>query len=88
MRERDREPVRGGDRDHATGTRDAAREGHGARNRSTHGVARLRTDVDASVLPGRVRVRRVEAERLEDGTTDGPRPGTRHRRDEQRGHNR
>src|SRR5947208_2372484 len=40
------------------------------------------------MLAGGVWVSRIEGERLENGTADGPGPGTRHRRDEQRGYNR
>ena len=46
-----------------------------------HGIARVGGDVDSSVLPGRVRGRGVEHERLQNGPLDGPRPGTGDRRE-------
>jgi hypothetical protein len=88
MRERDREPVGGRDRDDSSRARDAAGERDGSRRRGAHWITRLRPDVDATMLARGVRVRRVEAERLEDRAAGGPRPGTRHRRDEQRGRDR
>ena len=88
MRERDREPVGGGDRERASRARDGAAERRRACGRCKDDPAGVRADVDPAVLSGGVRMRRVEAERLEDRAVDRPRPGTRHRRDEQRGQGR
>jgi hypothetical protein len=88
MGERHRKPVVGGDRERATGARDGAAEGDGPRGRRENLLLGGRGDVDPAVLARGVRVRWVEAEGLEHGAADRPRPGTRHRRDEQRGQNR
>ena len=72
--QRDGEAVGGLDREararcgHGAGERDDARRGR------AHVGARVAADVDAPVLAGGVRVRRVEDERLEDRPVDRPRP--------------
>jgi hypothetical protein len=52
-------------------------EGHRAPHRGHDRRAHGGRYVDAAVLPARVRVRRVEQERLEHGTVDRPGPGDR-----------
>ena len=88
MRERDREPVGGRDRESAARARHRSREGDGAARGRAHGLTGGRADVDAAVLPGGVRLRRVEDEGLEDAAARRPRPGASDRRCEERGHGR
>ncbi len=77
MRERDGERVGRKDRDalSARGHRPGERDLPGRRR--DDGRARRGTDVDAAVLPTRVRVRRIERERREHRAGHGPRPRTR-----------
>lgn len=84
MRERDGQPVRGLNREADPGRGNGARERHRPGRRGTHGSAGVTTDIDTAVLAGRVRMRRVEHERLQHGPVGGPRPGARNRYDEQR----
>jgi hypothetical protein len=53
---------------------DRAGERDRPRGGRQHGVTRLGTDVDPTVLPGRVRAPGVEHERLQNGAVDRPRP--------------
>ena len=78
MGQRDRETVRRVDRDRLAARRHRAREADDARRGCEHRQAgRVRTDVDAAVLPARVRMRRVEREALEHRAAHGPRPRAR-----------
>jgi hypothetical protein len=88
VRERDGEPVGRGDRDAPARARDRAGEGHRPGGRRTHGRTCLGGDVDPAMLARGVRVRRVERELLDDGAGDGPGPGLRGRRGEERGNGR
>ena len=88
VRERDREPVGRRDRDRLAGAGDRAGERHRAGGGRTHGLARLGADVDPAVLARRVRVRRIEDERLQDVAAGRPRPGAGAGGQEGRGHGR
>jgi hypothetical protein len=88
VRQGDGEAVGRLDRERAAGGGDRAREGDGPFRRSAYGAARLTRHVDAAVLAGGVRVRRVERERLEHRAGRRPRPCVRGRRSEQRGQSR
>ncbi len=75
VRQRHRVTVGRLDRDALPRGRDRPGEGdrpRGGRDDRRAGVA---SHVDASMLAGRVRMRRIEDERLEHGTARGPRPG-------------
>jgi hypothetical protein len=88
MRERHGEAVRRDDRDGPAGARDRAGERHRPRCRGAHRLRCTTRDVDAAVLAGRVRMRVVEAEALDDGTVRRPGPGPRDGGREKRGHDR
>ena len=83
--ERDRPAVGGLDRHALAVRRDRARERDDARRGRAHHRPRRARHVDAAVLAGRLRVRRVVRERLQDGAVRGPRPGARHRDEDERG---
>jgi hypothetical protein len=76
VRQRDRQPVGRRDRETLARDRHRARERHGAGRRRDNGGALIGADVDASVLPGGVRVCRVEHEHLQHRTVHRPGPGT------------
>jgi hypothetical protein len=88
MRERDRQALGGRDRDARAGGRDGAGERHQTCGRGEHGRAGVGADHDAAMLPRRIRVRRVEQERLEDCPVRGPGPGLRCGHDDERGEDR
>src|SRR5207245_7025141 len=48
-----------------------------------HGRTAVRADRDAAVLPGSIRMRRIEGEGLEHRPLDGPRPGAGAQNEEQ-----
>ena len=74
VRERDGIAVERRDRDALAGRRNGAGEGDDARRGREDRRPCLAADVDAAVLPGRVRVRGVERERLQHRAVDRPRP--------------
>jgi hypothetical protein len=74
VRQRDGERVLSGDGERLAARRHGARKRDGARRRRHDRRPVRRTDVDATVLPARVRVRGVERERREHGALHGPRP--------------
>jgi hypothetical protein len=74
MRQRHGQPVGGRDRDRRAAARQGAREADGAGGRREHGYPRRCADLDAAALPARVRVRRIEGERLQDRPLHGPGP--------------
>jgi hypothetical protein len=74
VRERDGVAVGRGDRDAPPGGGHDAREGDGPARRGDHRRAELVCDVDATVVPRRIRMRRIEAERLHDVAARRPRP--------------
>jgi len=84
VRERDGEPTRRLDRDRLAARRNRARERHDAAHGREHRRAGRCTDVDAAMLPARIRLRPVEGERLQDRPGDGPGPGTRQGREEEK----
>jgi hypothetical protein len=85
VRERDGEAVRGRDRDGVPRAGDGAGERDRSGRGSQHGLAGAGADVDPPVLPTRVRMVRIEGERLQDAAAHRPRPGARHRREQERG---
>jgi hypothetical protein len=88
MRERDREALAGRDRDARAGGRHRAGERHHTCGRGEHRRAGFGPDHDPAMLPRRIRVRRVERERLEDSTVRGPGPRLRCRHEDERGEDR
>jgi hypothetical protein len=82
MRQRDLVPVRGRDRDREPVRRHLARERHLARRGSADDVRGADGDVDAAVLPSRIRIV-AEREAPEHLALDGPRPGARLMRGDQ-----
>ncbi len=74
VRERHRIPVGRIDRDAPARGGHRARERDGPGGGRSHGVTLRSRDVDASVLTGRIRMRVVEGERLDDGASGRPRP--------------
>jgi hypothetical protein len=66
--------VGGPDREALPGSRDRPRERHGSAGGRDNGLRVLRADVDPAMLPGGVRVSRVEGEGLKHGPVDGPGP--------------
>ena len=86
MRQRHRQPVGGLDRHRLAARRHRPRVADNTARRRKHGYARCRgADVDAAVLPARVRMRGIEREALEYRAGDRPRPGVRagNRQDEE-----
>jgi hypothetical protein len=71
VEERDGVAVRREDRDAAAVDRDGARERDGAGSGTADGRAGIAADVDAAMLPGRVRLR-AELERAKDRPVGGP----------------
>ena len=95
--DRDRAEVREGhgetavglNRDRLAARRDGAGEGDDAGCRREDGRAAVGADRDAAMLPRRVRMRRVEGERLEHGPLNGPCPrGRRGHEDQEQEHDR
>jgi hypothetical protein len=76
MRKRHRVPVRRLDRERPSARRDRAGERNRPGRRRRHRAGRCASDIDAAVLPGRIRVG-AEIEALEHRPVDGPRPGSR-----------
>jgi hypothetical protein len=74
-------------RDGPATVRDRSRKGHDPDGRRPHGRARVRADVDASVLAGVVRVGAVERETAQNRPLDRPRPRERRRRKDDDGGN-
>ncbi len=70
-------PVGRLDRDRLAARRHRARERHDSRSRSEHRRTRIAADVEAAMLPRRVRLRAVEGERLEHRAVGRPRPRAR-----------
>ncbi len=66
------------------GGRNRPGEGHGTTLRRNNGGALVTGDVDATVLSGGIRMRRIEGIRLNDDAGSGPGPRTRPRDEEQR----
>jgi hypothetical protein len=85
MGERDGVAVRREDRDALAGRRHGAGEGHGTGCGRDHGRPGVTRDVDAAMLPGGVRMRRVERVGLDDDTVGRPAPGRGGGSEEQRG---
>jgi len=77
MRERDRMPVSGRDRDAQAARRHTAGKRHRPRHGRDDRRARARSDVDAAVLPGGVRMVAIERVARENGASHGPRPRVR-----------
>lgn len=75
MKQRRRIAGRRLDRDGLAPVRDDARERHRSVDRRANGRSGVRTDVDASMLSGAVRVSGVEDEWAQDGAVNRPRPG-------------
>ena len=88
MRERDGVAVGGRDRQALAGGRDGPGERDRPGRRRDDRRLRGAADVDPSVLPGRVRMRRIEDERLEHRPVGGPGPGTRDGCEQKRSGNR
>jgi hypothetical protein len=74
VRQRDRKPVGGRDRDRQPIRRHRSRERDDAFPRGANRLSGVGADVDAPVLPGRVGIR-AGRERAKDGTTNRPGPG-------------
>ena len=85
VHERDRVPVRRLDRDGLALVRDSSGEGDRPRGRRGDLDPRWRSDVDATVLPGVVRMALVEREKRQHRPVDGPAPAERRRRNDERG---
>jgi hypothetical protein len=79
MRQRDGIAVGGGDGHALAGGRDGPGERDRPGRRRDDRCVRGGADVDSSVLPGGVRMRRIEDERLEHRPVGGPGPGPRDR---------
>ena len=79
-----RPAVRGLDRHAPAVARDRAGERDEARGRRAHGRADRPGDVEAAMEPGRLRLLRVEGERLQYRPVGRPRPGARGRHDRER----
>ena len=77
-----REPVAGLNGDRHPVRRHRAGEADDTRRRGEHRHIGVGSDRDAAVLPGRVRMRRVERERLEHRPADRPRPRARTRHED------
>ncbi|HEX3805308.1 MAG TPA: hypothetical protein VHV52_00865 [Gaiellaceae bacterium] len=88
VRDRDRVPVGRRDRHRLARVRDRAGERHRAALGCGHRRAERPGDVDAAMLPARVRMRLVEIELLEDVAARGPCPGLRQGRGDERGQGR
>ena len=87
LEQRDRPAVVGPDGDRLPSAGHRPRERHRAGGRRADGRAGLGADVDAAVLPARVRIV-SERERTQDRAGHRPGPAVRRRRDDERGHGR
>jgi hypothetical protein len=85
--QRDGVPVGRRDREALARSRDDAREGHRPGRGRDDARARGRADVDAAMLARRVRMCRIERERLQDRPVGRPGPGTCRRCQKERGGN-
>jgi hypothetical protein len=86
MRERNGEAVRRRNGHAQAGAGNRAREGDDTAARREHGCSRLAANVDAAMLPGRVRVRGVEHEVLKHRAACRPGPRTRDGNEDESGH--